>query len=234
MNRDASYIGKTAYHGEVAANYDRDRVNEPVWQREQAWVEMWSQRVPAGAVVLDVPAGTGRFVGILRARGARVHAVDISEDMLAELRARWAPDGSALVVARGDAEALAYAADTFEFAICWRLFHLVPPETAERVVRELARVCRGQIVLEVFGVERGGPIIAAVRAIKRRLRALVPRAGGGDAKPWSHITNFPHRETDLRAMFARCGLRVAGEETLADYQGRPARVYLLERERAGA
>ena len=65
MNRDASYIGKTAYHGEVAANYDRDRVNEPVWQREQAWVEMWSQRVPAGAVVLDVPGARGRYVKVV-------------------------------------------------------------------------------------------------------------------------------------------------------------------------
>lgn len=230
MNRDASYIGKTAYRGDVAANYDRDRIDEPVWQREQAWVEAWAQRVPEGATVLDVPAGTGRFVGILQERGARVHAIDISEDMLTELRTRWMPASDTLVVAKGDAEALTYPADAFDFAICWRLFHLLPPKAVVRVVRELARVCRGEIVLEVFGVESCGRLTAWARFLKRRLRAMIPRAAEQVATPWSHITNFSHREADLLAVFASCGLRLASAETLADYHGHPARVYVLQRQ----
>lgn len=222
-----TYTGKSAYHGCIAANYDRDRVGEPVWQREQDWFAGWVQGVPAGAQVLDVPAGTGRFIGMLRTRGARVHAVDISEDMLAELRQRWPGEGLELVVERADAEALPYAAGQFDFVVCWRLFHLLPPAASERVLRELARVCRGEILLEVFGVELGGRVTARLLAFKSRVQAWL-RPDPAPATPWGHITNYPQCEPDLQVMFARCGLQVIGSETLADYHGRPARIYRLK------
>lgn len=230
MTHPLQYAGKTAYRGEVAANYDRDRVGEPIWQREQAWVQAWSRRIPAGATVLDIPAGTGRFVEVFCARGARVQAIDISEDMLIALRARPVPEGATLAVAQGDAEALECGDRSFDFVICWRLMHLLPPAAAERVVAELARVSRGEIALEVLGVDLGGPWGAAARAFRRRVRALLgvrARAGG---KPWSHITNYSHREAELIALFDRCGLRVESVETLADYDGRPARIYSLRKE----
>lgn len=241
MPPDESYIGKTAYRGEIAANYERDRVNEPVWQREQEWFEAWARRIPAGATVLDIPVGTGRFVGILRARGCKLHAVDISEDMLAEVRRRW-PEDDGLVIERGDAEVLPYADASFDYIVCWRLFHLLPSATAERVLRELARVNRGTIVLEVFGVEEGGRLALALGACKRRLGRAIRRLARGTAAnlsvgskatmPWAHITNYPHAERQLRAQFARCNLRLLGAETLADYHGRPARIYFLTGGRA--
>lgn len=229
MNHSSPYVGKTAYHGEVAANYERDRVNEPVWMKEQTWMEAWAKGIPAGARVLDVPTGTGRFVEIFLARRAKVHAVDVSVDMLAELRRRYPPDGDRLVVERGDAEALSYPDGMFDFVVCWRLFHLLPAPIAERVLREMARVCRGQIVVEVFGVETGG-----VRAaLRRQWRRLVRKAGwseaGSVAAPWAHITNYVQREKELLRLFSDCGLRVAGAETLAHYRGAPARVYFLDK-----
>jgi hypothetical protein len=134
------------------------------------------------------------------------------------------------VVAQGDAEALDCADGSFDFVICWRLMHLLPQDVAERVVCELARVCRGEIVLEVLGVYLGGRWGASVRAFKRRLRSLLglrARAGG---KPWSHITNYPHREADLLALFSRCGLRLEAAESLWDDDGQPARIYVLRKE----
>lgn len=220
----AHYAGKTAYQGGIAANYDRDRQGEPVWQQEQAWVEGWAQAIPAGAKVLDLPAGTGRFIGILRARGARVHAVDISEDMLAELRRAWPNEGDGLTIERADAEALPFADNSFDFAVCWRLLHLLPAGIDERVLRELARVCRGGIVLEVFGIEPVGPL----RAWWRRLRARFRRPDA--SAPWSHITSYARREPEVLRLIARCGLRVVRAETLAVYHGNAARIYLLERE----
>lgn len=223
----AHYAGKTAYQGGIAASYDRDRIGEPVWQQEQAWMEAWARAIPAGARVLDLPAGTGRFIGILRARGARVHAVDISEDMLAELRRAWPEAGDELVVERADAEALPYAADTFDYVVCWRLMHLLPPGIDERILRELARVCRGRIVLEVFGVEP----VSALRAFWRRLRnRWRPAAPAG---PWSHITSYARREQELQRLFARCGLQVRAAETLALYHGNAARIYTLARREEG-
>lgn len=230
MTSDPSYAGKSAYRGDVALNYERDRINEPVWLREQTWMEQWAKIIPAGARVLDAPTGTGRFVGIFRERGAKIHAVDVSEDMLAELRRRHLPDGDSLVVERGDAESLPYPAAMFDWVICWRLFHLLPAASAERVVREFARVCRGRIVVEVFGVELGGAFKARLRRLRRWFERKRQRPPESEACPWAHITNYAHREADLLAMFAKCGLQVSGTETLAHYRGSPARIYFLERQ----
>jgi SAM-dependent methyltransferase len=231
MASDPSYAGKSAYQGDVARSYERDRAEEPVWRQEQAWMEAWSAQVHPGEAVLDIPAGTGRFVGIFRSRGARVHAVDVSEDMLAELRRRHPPEPGALVVERQDAEALSYPDATFDYVICWRLLHLLPADAARRVLGELARVCRKEIIVEVFGVERGGPIVAWARALRRSWRSR--RGEPADDSPWSHITNYVHRESTLLAVFAQCSLRVDRVETLADYRGAPARVYFLRRREAG-
>lgn len=231
MSSDRIYIGKTAYRGEVAANYDRDRVTEPIWKEEQRWMEAWARCVPRGARLLDLPAGTGRFIEIWRARGARVHAVDISADMLAALRRRW-PDGDAnLIIERADGEALPFASGSFDFVVCWRLFHLLPAEVAERVLRELARVCRGQIVLEVFNVSQEGRLRLLARAAKVKIRqwlgATSPRTVSSET-PWAHITSYPQTEHGMRALFGRCGVRLNRAETLTHYQGTPTRVYHLE------
>lgn len=239
MPNDEPYIGKLAYQGDIAANYELDRVTEPVWQEEQRWMEAWARELPAGASVLDLPAGTGRFVGILRARGCRVHAVDISEDMLHELRRRH-PAGEGLIIERGDAEALPYADASFDYVVCWRLFHLLPPAASERVLRELGRVCRGQIVLDVFGVEDLGVATAVWRRIKtcvragwRRLRHDPPASATAvGSTPWAHIKSYAFTERGLRRRFTRCGLRLLRAETLTRYHGTPARIYFLAREPA--
>lgn len=231
MTDDSSYVGKSAYKGQVAVNYERDRVHEPVWLQEQAWMERWAKGISPGACVLDVPTGTGRFVGIFRGRGAEVHAVDVSEDMLAELRRRWPADDPLLTVLRAEAEALPFARDKFDFVVCWRLFHLLPVAVAARVLSELARVCRGRIVLEVFGVHAGGLLTVTAGRMRARVRSwlrLGRRSTAGQG-PWAHITNYPHAERELQALFLLCGLRVVASDTLHEYAGTPARIYILER-----
>ena len=81
MIQPNTYTGKTAYQGPIAANYDRDRVGEPVWQSEQAWFAGWAARVPAGARVLDVPIApcvVGLILGPLAEQQFR-RALAISE-----------------------------------------------------------------------------------------------------------------------------------------------------------
>jgi ubiquinone/menaquinone biosynthesis C-methylase UbiE len=57
-----------------------------------------------GGRVLDVGAGTGRIAIPLAARGLRVRAVDVSREMLAQLRAK--PGGDAVAVTAADFTAL--------------------------------------------------------------------------------------------------------------------------------
>ena len=226
MKDDQTYAGKSAYHGQVAANYEKDRVSEPIWAQEQDWMKQWAQTIPSGARVLDIPTGTGRFVGLFRERGAKVHAVDVSNDMLAEVRRCHSPDGESLFIERGDAEALSYKSGTFEFVVSWRLFHLLPPAAAKRVLSEFARVCKGTILVEVLGVDTSGTLRGYWRAARRWVTAHF-RSKNAETRPWGHIANYIHRDRDLRALFAECGLRLIGVQTLATNQESHAHIYLL-------
>jgi ubiquinone/menaquinone biosynthesis C-methylase UbiE len=188
--------------------------------------------------VLDLPAGTGRFLKILMECGLRVQAVDISADMLAEISKRYPQLPAALTLAACDAEHLPLPDASVDFVLSWRFFHLLPMPVIDRVLAELRRVCRRQMVVQVLPVRVGG--VAAVlpswlRAMVRPLRRWMgsgPRTPA--ATPWSHIASFTHVERDLLRAFARQRLAVVQRHELARYQGHPVLVYVLAREEASA
>src|SRR5262245_17324665 len=74
--------------------------------------------LPPAARVLDVAAGPGTISVMVAAAGARVTAIDISQAMLAELRARAATAGvaAAIEVHHGDAQKLPFADGAFNAA----------------------------------------------------------------------------------------------------------------------
>lgn len=225
MSGPETYDAKSAYRGPIAQNYDKDRQIEAIWGVEQAWVETWASGLQPGSLTLDLPAGTGRFVGLFRNRGVRVHAADISEDMLAELKRLWPEGPPGLLVERADAEKLAYPEGHFDQVICWRLLHLLPPGVDERVLRELGRVCKGEIVVEVFGVEPGGVFVARARVLWRRLRRRFSRRASGCA--WGHIRDFQRSTGEMARLIERAGLVLVREEVLGAYGPGTARVYVL-------
>ncbi|MFD7108106.1 class I SAM-dependent methyltransferase [Streptomyces celluloflavus] len=118
----------------VAAQYAASRPGYPPGLFDA--VEELSGRPLAGARVLDVGAGTGIATGLLRARGARVTAVEPGAAMAAELRA--AHPGTPLVRALGDALPFADGAgfDLVGYAQAW---HWTDPA---RSVPEALRVLR--------------------------------------------------------------------------------------------
>lgn len=235
---EKEYVGKSAYHGEIASRYDEQRITEPIWNVEQEFVRAWVKTLSPGTTILDVPTGTGRFLPFFLDRGLGVHAQDISTDMLAEIRRRFSPLPAGLELRVGDAERLDLPDDTVDQVISWRFIHLVPPPVVGRVLSEFRRVCRGMIVVQVFGVRPAGMRRTAWQSFKdrarplwRKLRPVDPKNGG---KPWSHITSYPHREEDLLAAFALAGLRLGQTRTLETQAGLVNRVYFLTRASARA
>jgi ubiquinone/menaquinone biosynthesis C-methylase UbiE len=226
MSSDSNYSGKNAYCGQIATSYEADRVGEPVWNLEQEWMTRWASAVFPGARLLDIPVGTGRFVPIWLKRKAEVSALDISEDMLEVVRGREFGGNPSLVLEKGDAEALPHADASFDFVVCWRLLHLLPDAVARKAVGEFARVCRGRLVVQVFGVIMQPRRLDGLRTWIRR---WLPRAKSSESTPWGHIENYAHSEASLRRMFEESGLRLLNAETLAEYGGRPVRIYVLER-----
>lgn len=217
----------------VASRYDEDRTVEEIWGVEQEFVARWVETLPRGTRILDVPAGTGRFLEMFQRRGFTVHALDVSADMVAEIHRRYPELAKSARVAVGDAEHLDLPDDAVDCVISWRFFHLIPAPVADRVLREFHRVCRGKVLVQVFGVQPGlwGRLVAGLR---RRLRRAAPVAAGpatnaAAASPWAHIQNFSHREPELRARFKRAGFMVERAVTVATQHGLPSRAYFLRR-----
>ncbi len=152
--------------------------------------------------VLDVAAGTGRFLTFVRDNlpAADVTALDLSPFYLAEAReahAHWESlrggPGRAVFV-QAAAEAMPFADGSFDAVTCVYLLHELPPDSRRAVAREAARVLRpGGVLVLVDSVQLGDRGAA--------VDAGLPRFGD---------FNEPHYNsyiaTDLGALFKEAGL----------------------------
>jgi ubiquinone/menaquinone biosynthesis C-methylase UbiE len=113
----------------------------------------------AGKRLLDVCTGTGHLAGEAAARGALVDAVDFSEAMIGEAKARF----SSIGFREGDAEALPYDDAVFDaVACCFGLLHLPDPaQGAREAYRTLKAGGRYSVTLW-DGPERGGELFKVV------------------------------------------------------------------------
>jgi SAM-dependent methyltransferase len=86
---------------EVAARYDEDVEHDPVFSAEAVdpVVDFLVERSRGGAV-LELGIGTGRIALPLAERGVQVHGIDLSEAMVARLKAK--PGGDRIAVVIGD------------------------------------------------------------------------------------------------------------------------------------
>ena len=93
--------------------------------------------------VLDLPVGTGRMARYLTSNGHHVVGSDISLAMM-EAGEQLSEGGSDLV--RGDGEALPFADDSFDVAVCLRLLVHLPEDARLNVLQELGRVARERVI----------------------------------------------------------------------------------------
>jgi SAM-dependent methyltransferase len=141
--------------------------------REEAIVAAWLEDLPRGALVLDVPCGTGRWIATVSGRGFRYVGADVSCNMLQEARRLTGPP-RVTGFAVAEAEQLPFANDSFDCVILWRLLHHIPDDaTRATMLREAARVSRYKVLVsfhhpvsftyawkvmrrELFGFKQGG------------------------------------------------------------------------------
>jgi ubiquinone/menaquinone biosynthesis C-methylase UbiE len=104
-----------------------------------------------GDDVLEVGAGPGLVTDLLLQLAPRVTAVEIDDQLAAQLRKRLA--GRPVEVVTADATALPLRADRFSAAACFTMLHHIPdPANQDRALAELARVLRpGGLLLGTDG-----------------------------------------------------------------------------------
>lgn len=183
-----------------------------------------------GDRVLDVGCGSGVFLALAAARGARVHGLDASPSLLDRARAR-VPDAD---LREGDMEALPWADATFDAVCGFNAFFFADDLVA--ALREAGRVARpgAPVVIQVFGAPEDcdleaakavlrpffpppSPGAAAAPALWRpgALEALAQAAGLTPTTAFdiNYAMRFPDAETLGRLLVAAAGVaRVVGPE----------------------
>jgi SAM-dependent methyltransferase len=139
---------KDWFAGSVAERYDESTADMPV----ERVVEFLAE-IAGGGAALELAIGTGRIALPLAARGLRVHGIDLSPDMVAQLRAK--PGGEEIPVAIGD-----YATTRVDgsFSLVYIVFNSINNQTTQEA--QLASFENAAAHLEpggCFVVEVGTP-----------------------------------------------------------------------------
>jgi len=145
----ANYDARWGYREFDAARYERRRYGGLIRRLNLRLLERALARaltsVPAGALVLDVPCGTGILGGFLAARGFRVVGADISPAMLGVAGGR----PHAIGHVRADLELPPWRAGSFAAVVCARFLMHVPPASRPRLLGTLAELAHGPLVATV-------------------------------------------------------------------------------------
>ena len=153
MSRDPSpdHYSYSAYADPaMARTFDSRRFSGPIGEliaHSQAWVLANMVGRITDREMLDVGTGTGRAAFILALGGAKVTAVDASEEMLAIARQRAADQLlTTIQFKRGDAHALDFADRSFDAVVSFRMLMHTP--RWKRCVAELCRVAERLVIVD--------------------------------------------------------------------------------------
>jgi len=119
---------------------------------EEPVVDRWLDRL-SFPDALDAGTGTGRHALRLASRGARVTAVDASQEMLVVARAKASAAGLRIHLHKASLDKLPFSDERFDLVICALV--LTNYITATPIVTELARVTRpgGHLIITDFHPE---------------------------------------------------------------------------------
>jgi SAM-dependent methyltransferase len=109
------------------------------FEGSQARIEFVVRRIPAGASVLNIGCGTGLFERLGLARGLDVHALDPSEQAIAQLRTALAIGDKAQV---GHIQRLPFADGQFDVVVATEVLEHLPPEVTAAGLAEIRRVLK--------------------------------------------------------------------------------------------
>lgn len=148
-----------SYYGTKAKAYEDKRKRQHGWESEQRVVRGLLSTLPDELSVLDVPFGTGRFLPYYLEKRMQVTGLDSSEEMISQAReARGAEALAQCHIDVGDARQLPYQDDSFDVVVCFRfLSDIVSFADAKQVLREIARVARSYVILDLGTRASGRP-----------------------------------------------------------------------------
>jgi ubiquinone/menaquinone biosynthesis C-methylase UbiE len=158
----------------------------------------WRDRDHRGLAIVDLACGSGAFLENLSLAfpRARLAGIDLSAPYLAEARRR----SGVGAVAVANAERLPFADASLDAVSCIYLFHELPPRVRPKIAAEIARVLKP------------GGLLAFADSIQPcdepRLERMLEAFPAYFHEPFYGA----YSRTDLPALFADAGLRLAGQD----------------------
>lgn len=134
-----------------------------------------------GSRILDVGSGKGRFSRALRARGAAVVGIDLSQAMLAE--------GRGLDRVRGSARRLPFAAGSFDRVVAVEVLEHLATTAVEAAIGEFRRVLRPGGLLAIVDKNAG-----SLNSQRPWLPNLIVKRVDEYRGLWMYPNNGPVRE----------------------------------------
>lgn len=179
------------YDKEIAMCYDQDRENEEHWILENKFIETYF-KTNQYKRILDIPVGTARFLDYYPASSA-ILGVDISTNMLEKAHEK-AEQGNTLApifLQEGNAKNLTFLNNQFDVVVCFRLMHLIPHEERLEIFKELLRVSKEVVLIQIYLSRKANIVKKVLNRIKSKF------INKHTVQPWSHIQSFPCFEEQL-------------------------------------
>ena len=130
---------RQSYNNNIAANYEKERIETKQWKEEQKIVEGYIKKIKPISV-LDIPVGTGRFFGKYKTTG-----VDVSLDMLEIAEGKMGKDDKVIL---GDIFNIDYNSK-FDVVISMRFLNWITTEELTEVMKNLSNATSKYLILGI-------------------------------------------------------------------------------------
>jgi ubiquinone/menaquinone biosynthesis C-methylase UbiE len=150
------WLAKQAHYQDerVVAQYDEQRFRG--WRARGSTVRKWNPiwrelgpELPRGSVVLDVPCGRGRFTENILGSGLKLVDADLSRPMLERALERAGDDRRVRGAVQCSATCLPFQDASFDLVMSIRFLFHVPRAMRADILREMARVSKRFVVVDV-------------------------------------------------------------------------------------
>ena len=243
-----NYSGLVAYVGDVASQYDADRITEEMWGLENAWLANTLGGLDPKSSVLDLPVGTGRFMELYQKLCFdNVIGIDASVDMLSMAEKKKEKYNHNIELMTGRSDAINFPDNTIDYILCFRLFHLLPNDVKRKTLNEFARVVKKSVFLHVYtnilvpdepavNGSNSVPVFSFAKKVKAKVAFLLQNLKiklqsenlKVEETPWVHIDNYPCGMHELNMMITEAGFFIKEVEIIGAETRSPAKIFRLE------
>ena len=168
--------------------------------RELRLVRWFLEQLPKDSLVLDVPAGTGRFVRIIHESGHRIIAIDNDAERVDYANKRISDLQISAIAREGDIFNLPLSDDSVDAAICIRLLHWFNEEEIRKALSELARVS-SQVYVTYYSKHTIEGMRKSLRGYRGNAKNYTPR----QILDWAQSVGLGHhRKVPGTGCYRRC------------------------------